>query len=273
MGTGGEVVGDRLAHRRQHRQLAGFAALAGDRQAVAGRRLGAADAERFRQAQPAAVDQRHEGGVTAALPALRGQLAGGGDRSERVVDGQRLGHRGRQFRRAQGRECCGRGEAAPLQEPNKVAQDGDVPRQRRALDPGARAVRQIGAEIGGAQRVDYGEARQLAQMLAEEVEQRAEVAPVSGNRMRRGAALARQPCDPQRDRSAQIVGRRETRERDRLGQHREGRRLFVGVVFRTAGRRRGPRRRLPHRPRSSHCAIVISTARARKLSNSVPRPG
>ena len=92
--THGEIVGDRLAHRRQHRQLAGLAALAGDRQRLAGRRLGAAEPQRLRQAQTAAIDQRQERRVALALPPRPRHLAGGVDRGDGVVDGQRLGYRG-----------------------------------------------------------------------------------------------------------------------------------------------------------------------------------
>ena len=61
IGAGGEIVGDRRAHRRQHRQLALLAAFAGDRQHLAERRLAAAQARapptaaaRSRRAAPGA---------------------------------------------------------------------------------------------------------------------------------------------------------------------------------------------------------------------------
>src|SRR6266436_6732914 len=117
------------------------------------------------------------------------------------------------------------------------------------------AAGEIGAEISGSQCAHRSQAWQLSQMLGQEVEEKGEIAPIGRNRMGGGAALARQPGGPQPDSSTQIVSGREPRQRQRFRQWRE-----TGLVWR-------------YRPRSSHWAMVISRARARKVNSSVPRPG
>src|SRR5215472_15719933 len=83
------------------------------------------------------------------------------------------------------------------------------------------AAGKIGAEICGLQRAHCSQAWHLTQMLGQEVEKESEVAPIGGGGMGGGAALPREPGGPQPDSSAQIVGGREPRQRQRLRQSRE----------------------------------------------------
>ena len=226
MGAGGEVIGDRFAHRRQHRHEALLAALAGDRQHLAQRRLAAGQPERFGNPQAAAIEQRQDRGVALALPAIAGDLAGGVERAGGVVDGQRLRDAVRQLGRAQDGERRSSKPARGAAETGRNPRSTDNPRasELRSM-PSCGASREIGAEIGGAQRVYRREARQLAQMLGQEIEKEGQIAAIGRDGMRRGAALAGEPSGPQPDRRAQIVGGREPRQRHRFRHSRESERL------------------------------------------------
>ena len=148
-----------------------------------------------------------------------------------------------------------RGKPAAMQKADKAAQHRQTPCQRASFGMELDATGEIGAEVGGPQPIDRGKARQLSQMLGQEVEEQCEVAPVSGDGVGRRATLAGQPSGPQSDRRTQVGGRRKPRQRHRF-------------------RRSWKIRLLPgYRPRSSHWAMVISSARARKVRSSVPRPG
>ena len=227
VGTGREIVGDGLAHRRQDRQLARFAALAGDGQRFAGRRLGAAQPQRLRQAQTAAMDQRQERRIALALPPRPRQLAGGVDRGDGVVDGQRLGYRGGQFRRAQRRKRGCRSEAATLQKPHEIAQHGEVSRERTALDAVCGPAREKGAEIGG--RNPSSAARlgiapkcsvRKSRMETRSRPRRRAYAPRSGVRPTARRSTRRSPRANRR--------RPKSAPGHRLGQRREARPLRLG---------------------------------------------
>ena len=255
MRTGGEVIADRFAHRRQNRDHALFASFAGDHQHFAERCFAAGQPERFGEPQAAAIEQRQDRSVALAFPSLGSNLDGAVERACCIFDRQRLWHAVRQLRRAKRGERRRGGKPTTLQETYKPAQHRKPAGKGAALYPVLGPARQIGTEIAGPQRIYCGQARQLAQMLGQEIEKKREIAPVCSNGMRRSAALAAQPAGPQSDCCAQIVGRRKPRERHRFRQRRES-----GLLLR-------------YRVRSSHCAIVISSVRARKVSSSVPRPG
>ena len=80
--TEAEIVGDRRGDRRQHRDDALLAALAGDAERVAGaaRRLAARQPQRLGDAQPGAVEKREDRGISRRDPRLV---------VERLVDGRR----------------------------------------------------------------------------------------------------------------------------------------------------------------------------------------
>src|SRR5215469_7392999 len=79
IGTIGEIISNRLAHRRQHWNEALFAALAGNREHFAERRLCASKSERLRKPQPATIEERENCGIALALPSARRQFAGGSE--------------------------------------------------------------------------------------------------------------------------------------------------------------------------------------------------
>src|SRR6516162_9318378 len=142
-----------------------------------------------------------------------------------------------------------------MQKADKATQHRQPACQRASFGALLDATGEIGAEIGRTQPIDRTEARQLSQMLGQKLEKQRQVAPVSGDRMSRGTPFAREPSGPQPDRCAQVIGCREPGQRYRLRQSRK------------------TRLRRVYRLRSSHWAMVISRARARKVSSSVPSPG
>ncbi len=103
-----------------------------------------------------------------------------------------------------------------MQKTDKAAQNRQPSCQRASFGMVLDATGEIGAKIGGTQPLDCVKARQLPKMLGQKVEEQCKVTPVSGDRMSRGATLARQPGEPQPDRGAQVVGRREPRHRHRF---------------------------------------------------------
>src|SRR5437763_1789139 len=68
IGAGGEIVCYRVTYHRQNRHEALLAAFAGNRHEIAARRLRTFEAERFRDAQAAAVEERQEGDIALRLP-------------------------------------------------------------------------------------------------------------------------------------------------------------------------------------------------------------
>src|SRR5215472_8593530 len=92
-------------------------------------------------------------------------------------------------------------------------------------------------------------------MFGQKIEKEDEVAAVRGDGMGRSAALSGQPCYPQSGRGAQIVGRGKPRQRQWLRERGK-----TASVWR-------------HRPRPSHCAMLISMVRARNVNSSVPSLG
>ena len=163
IGAGGEIVGDRLVDRRQHRDVALLAALAGDHERFAARRFAARQAQRLGDAQPAAVEQRQDRDVALLLPGASRPQSPARTRGDRgVLDRQRLWHARRQFRRAQHRQpgptrACGVRESVRT----RAAPRG---RGRSSCARPRRTMRQIGAEIGWGQAARR-EARHLAAML------------------------------------------------------------------------------------------------------------
>ena len=67
-------------------------------------------------------------------------------------------------------------------------------------------------------RVERSEVGHGADVLGEEIEERGQVATVGGERVRRVTPLGRQPVVPCGDGDAEIPGRGEAVERDRLGE-------------------------------------------------------
>jgi len=100
---------------------------------------------------------------------------------------------------------------------DEAAHHRQAARDRTALDLG-RAGGEIGPEIRGEQITEGRQARRLAEMQRQEIEEGGEVAAIGGDRVRRGAALASEPGSPQFDRGAQILGGRKPRQRHGLGQ-------------------------------------------------------
>ena len=96
-----------------------------------------------------------------------------------------------------------------MQKADKATQHREPSRQRASVGVALDAAGEIGAEIGGTQPIDCTKARQLSHVLGHKVEEQREVTPVRCDGVGRGATLARQPRDPQPDRRAQVVGRRE----------------------------------------------------------------
>src|SRR5438477_3598069 len=82
-------------------------------------------------------------------------------------------------------------------------------------------MRKKGAVIRSRELRESREARELAKMPGQEVEKKGEVAAVGGDCVRRGAPLAGQPCRPEADRGAQILGGGEPGQRQRVGKQRE----------------------------------------------------
>ena len=96
-----------------------------------------------------------------------------------------------------------------MQKADKATQYRQAPCQRASFGTTLHAVGEIGAEIGGTQPIDCTKAWQLSHVLGHKVEKQREVTPIGSDGVGRGATLARQPRDPQPDRRAQVVGRRE----------------------------------------------------------------
>src|SRR2546423_9963008 len=82
-------------------------------------------------------------------------------------------------------------------------------------------MRKKGAVIRSRELRESREARELAKMLGQEVEKKGKGAAVGCGCVRRGAALAGQPCRPEADRGAQILGGGETGQRQRVAKQRE----------------------------------------------------
>ena len=116
IGAGGEVIGDRLPHRRQvparSRCLLPLPVIV---DLLALRRLGARQAERLGNAQAAAVEQGQHGDVALGLPGAGDEAVGRLDQFGGVGHRQRLRHALRQFRRAQHRQGRARRQAAPVE--------------------------------------------------------------------------------------------------------------------------------------------------------------
>ena len=96
-----------------------------------------------------------------------------------------------------------------MQKADKATQHREPSCQRASVGVALDATGKIGAEIGGTQLIECTKARQLSHVLGHKIEKQREVTPIGGDGVGRGATLACQPRDPQPDRRAQVVGRRE----------------------------------------------------------------
>src|SRR6185437_4918227 len=168
-----------------------------------------------------------------------------------VDDGQRLRHRFRQLRRAHRGKRGVAHQAAAIEEPEEAAQHRERARRRAALQLFRGALREVCPEIRRGQRGKLGKARHLAAMLAEEIEELGEIEAVAGEGVRRDTPLGGKPILPLRDGGGEIGRGGVAGERQRLRPARS--------ASYAAGR-------------SSHAAMVMPSARARKPNSSVPWP-
>ena len=210
MRTGRHIIPDQRQHVLQHRDHAGFVALAGDDQhiAFAGRRhVAALQAERFGYAQAGTVQQRHHGGVARPYPRVAvfarafvgvGKALGGCHR-------QRLRQALADLGGADRRQRADLALAFAFEKASERAQARQRPHQRASADIVGAAHCHERPNVGGLKR---GEARQRyprAPVLGEKRKTLPEVAGIGFQRLRRQPPLGAQMRQPMRDLPHEVI--------------------------------------------------------------------
>ena len=248
VGAERKIVGDRLPDRRDHRGRARLAALADDghRVALAGRRVGAPDRQRFADAQARAIAERQHRGVAGEDPRFaRLALArgGGGDRA-RVGRAQRPRQPPRRLGRAHRAERGGRRAAVAHDLAGERAQGGKRALQRARIDPLGAARGEKRAQIGRREAGEFGDARAARRAArrgrretgARRARRPRPCWPKAAARRRAGRARPRLPPPDQARRAGRRFRGRQPWRDDAPGWLSEACRRRRSFVHATAGR-------------------------------------